>query len=62
MLNEMKFGFLSVNYVRYLDTISYLQNTIIVCKQTYGLHIIKFRTYHILKDIFYFIFFFNKNI
>ena len=38
MLNKMKSGFLSVNYIIYLHTISCLQITIIVCKQTSVLH------------------------
>ena len=37
----MKSGYLSINYIRYLHTISCLQITIIVCKQTSALHIIK---------------------
>jgi hypothetical protein len=56
---------LSVKYVRYLHTISCLQNTltyiIIVCKQTSALHIINPRIYHILRrHVFFLLIYFIK--
>jgi hypothetical protein len=62
-MQSVKFG-LSVNYVRYLHSISCLQNTpiIIVCKQTSALHIINPRNYHILRRHVCFINLFYKNI